>query len=538
MDAPARHRWERERPGQAHPVDAACIAPWVALEFDPRGWVYTCCANQTYPLGRIGDERLGDLWAGERAQVLRDSLRRWDLSVGCASCRWHIEHGRTDTDAAVYDRYPLASADPPGPTAMTFALSNRCNLACVMCNADLSSTIRRRDGLPPLVSPYDDQFFEDLAPLLADLRYAKFLGGEPFLVPEHERVWDLMAQVGAPPRIQVTTNATVWTERVEWVLDTFAVDVTVSIDAATAPVYERIRGGADFARVLANVDRFAEACRSSGTELRFCFCLMTVNHGELADFLSWADRFDAPVSVNVVSDLGLALHDLPADELALVDRRWSADELAGRAPTGRNSGVWATQREQLASVLAERRTGAPPAIRQPQPPRPDLLSSRPSPVGRSTDSTTPADAPTRRARLGAWAGGGEVAEVVVGGDGTVLAVPSPHRRLGLDDRLVGRSVDALLDAMTAADGRQVWVLGEERSGADVVRTLALSDGPPARGLPGTVVRTVAAPVAADGSHVVLVAEDRIHERNGVGPVAAVTPVTPAAVAAPRRRRPS
>ena len=113
-------------------------------------------------LGRIGEQRLTELWGGPRARVLREALARDDLSVGCASCRWHLEHGRTDPDAAVYDRYPLGSSDPAGPVAMTFALSNRCNLACVMCTPELSSTLRHRAGLAPLRSPYDDEFFDDL----------------------------------------------------------------------------------------------------------------------------------------------------------------------------------------------------------------------------------------------------------------------------------------------------------------------------------------------------------------------------------------
>ncbi|MFM7069645.1 MAG: SPASM domain-containing protein, partial [Actinomycetes bacterium] len=169
MDPATRAAWAQARPGTGHAVDAACVAPWVTLEFDPTGWVYACCANQLYPLGRIGEDRLADLWGGPRQAVLREALGRWDMSVGCASCRWHMDHGRFDPDAAVYDRYPLTAADPAGPVAMTFALSNRCNLACVMCTPELSSTLRQRAGLAPIDSPYDDQFFEDLTPLLPGL---------------------------------------------------------------------------------------------------------------------------------------------------------------------------------------------------------------------------------------------------------------------------------------------------------------------------------------------------------------------------------
>lgn len=498
--------WSEQRPGADHAVDAVCIAPWVSLEFDPQGWVYACCANQLYPLGRIGEDRLADLWAGPRAQVLRDALSRWDMSVGCGSCRWHLEHGRMDPDAAVYDRYHLDSEEPSGPVAMTFALSNRCNLACSMCNAELSSTIRRRSGLAPLQQRYDDEFFDDLAPLLGGLRYAKFLGGEPFLVPEHDRVWTLMDAVGAPERLQVTTNGTVWTDRVEWLLDRFLVDVTLSIDAVSAERYESIRSGASHAAVVRNLERFHAACRGRGTELRLCFCLMEGNWQELPGFLTWADDLDVPVSINVVSDLGHALHDLPLEDLADVASTWARSA----APTGRNSGVWATQVAQLESVLAERGAGIPPATRQAQPAPPRCFAV---PARRPSE---PASLEDERRRLVEWSGGGPFAEIVVDDQGSVLRLAAPHRRLGIDLRMVGAPLERLSDVIAAADGRPLWQQGDEDTGAVVVRTVVLAAERPERGVAGSIVRAVFVPTP--GGWTALVAEDRIYERPGRDPL--------------------
>ena len=264
--------------------------------------------------------------------VLREALANWDLSIGCGSCRWHLEHGRLDPDAAVYDRYRFTDPEPAGPASMTFALSNRCNLGCIMCNGELSSTLRHQAGLAPLVQRYDDQFFEDLTPFLPGLDYAKFLGGEPFLIPEHERVWRLMDDVGGPPRMQVTTNGTIWTDRVEWLINRFVVDITVSIDAATASTYERIRPGSSHEAVRANVERFRQRCGEVGSELRFCFCLMDNNWQELGGFLRWADGMEAPVSINVVSDTGLALHDLPLAQLEHISESWAAEDRSTLRP--------------------------------------------------------------------------------------------------------------------------------------------------------------------------------------------------------------
>jgi MoaA/NifB/PqqE/SkfB family radical SAM enzyme len=481
----------------------------VSLEIDPSGWVYTCCANQLYPLGRIGRDRLADLWAGPRSQVLREALERWDLSVGCGMCQWHLEHGRMDPDAAVYDEYPLESRDPPGPAAMTFALSNRCNLGCVMCTPELSSTLRHRAGLPPLASPFDDAFYEDVAAFLPGLRYAKFLGGEPFLIPEHHRVWDLMDEVGGPPRMQVTTNGTVWNERVAWLLERFRFDVTISIDGATAPTYEAIRVGASFDQVRTNVERFRAACAAAGTELRLCFCLMPQNAHELVDLVRWTDRLGAALSVNVVTDLGLALHDLPVAELEAVRSRWASQEAQG--PLGRNEGVWRTQVAQLDLVIDERRRGVPPPARQAIEADPSLLAP-PAPEGTRAGHTPEQAAEAlgaERARLAAWAEGGQVAELRCDDAGIVAAVVEPHARLGIDAALIGLPIERVLGAMVEADGRRAWAMGADQTAARQVRTVVLAATHPVRGTTGSVVRVVTVP--QPGGSVTLVAEDRSYD---------------------------
>lgn len=506
MDHRARDAWRAARPSRDLVVDTICAAPSVSIELDPTGWVYGCCANQLYPLGRIGPERLRDLWGGERAAVLRESLARWDLSVGCGSCRWHLEHGRMDPDAAVYDGYPLHRPDPAGPASITFALSNRCNLACVMCTPELSSTLRHAAGLSPIANPYDDAFFDDLVPFLPGLSYAKFLGGEPFLIPEHHRVWDLMAEVGGPPRLQVTTNGSIWNQRVEQTLDRFAVDVTVSIDGATAATYEAIRGGGDFATVRANLERFRAACDAKGTELRLCFCLMTNNWHELPRFLAWAMELRAAVTVNVVSDAGLALHDLDLSDLELVGRTW-----AEQAPTGLSAGladVWDTQVRQLRAVLDERRQGIGPAPRQAQRAPGGLLATsglEPVPLVAAAERLA-----TETDRLRRWAGGGPVARVELSADGTVTAVETEHRRLGLHRGLTGLGATELVAVMEAADGRPAWIIDVDVEPDRIVRAFVLSEHQPVRGDAGSVVRTVA--IAGPAGVTLLVAEDRIYDR--------------------------
>jgi MoaA/NifB/PqqE/SkfB family radical SAM enzyme len=77
------------------------------------------------------------------------------------------------------------------PRVMEFELSNECNLECVMCNGYFSSSIRKnREKLPASVSPYNDQFVDELDQFIPHLTDAKFLGGEPFMIDIYLKIWE------------------------------------------------------------------------------------------------------------------------------------------------------------------------------------------------------------------------------------------------------------------------------------------------------------------------------------------------------------
>jgi hypothetical protein len=226
---------------------------------------------------------------------------------------------------------------------------------------------------------------------------------------------------------------------------------------------------------------------------------MAGNWSELPDYLLWADSLGAPVSVNVVSEVGLALHDLPVEQLEEVALGW---ERSGARPT-LNSEVWTEQVQQMAAVLDERRRDVPPPPRHAQPAPPGVLALS------NHAGEVIGDVELQRRRLSAWSGEGPVAEITVDPVGVVTGVGSPHPRLGLDAALIGWPVTSVLGAIERADGRTAWLAGDEQVGDELVRTLVLAVERPERGNPGSVVRTVSVPTAAGWT--VLVAEDRLYE---------------------------
>ncbi len=483
----------------------ACHAPFVSMEFDPTGNVFTCCANQLYPMGHVAEASLAEIWQGPRSRALRAALAAGDLTLGCNSCHWAVLHGNDAPIARLYDAYPVTGPSPAHPTRMTFALSNRCNLECVMCNGELSSKIRAREGRPPLPPAYGDAFFAELDGFLPHLRHASFLGGEPFLIAENFRVWEQMVGLAVTTRCAVVTNATRLDAKVEAVLASLSFDVTVSLDGVRPATVEAIRRNIDATEALENARAFRAYTRRAGTAFGFNFCLTTHNWAELGEFLAFADGWDADVRVISVSEPGHSLHDLDEAALAAALAQLEDEDRHRSTTLTRNRSAWQVELEQVRRVLAERRAGADATIRQP-------VAVRGALVDLSAAATAGAEAEARM-RITRWAHGGPVARLHVGADRRVRTADLGEEGfLGLRAvDVVGCDVDEVLRRCDVAAGRELYAVDRWAGDGLVDQTFLATVGTPARGGRGSVLRVVSTP-RPDGA-VTFVAVDRFYDRD-------------------------
>lgn len=355
IDAARREAYDTGRRIGHQPKRSFCYAPSASMYFDVRGNVIACCQNTTNPMGNVGEQSLREIWQGSKAKRMRAQLDDYWLPAGCDFCEWDLEHGEDDgVFARLFDERQVQAADPEWPTMMEFALSNRCNLACVMCNGDFSSTIRQREGREPLDVRYGDAFFEQLVEFLPHLELARFFGGEPFLIPEYQRIWDLLVEHAPHVECNVTTNGTIRTARTEAVLEALRFSIGVSIDGVSEETVERVRSGADHATVMANALWFREYCERVQTGFCLTYCLMTHNWHEFADFLRLAEDLDTTVALNtVLTPPKSSLYQLPPHELRDVVDQMERGAGASVHSLPRNGDVWRQQIERLRTWAAQ-----------------------------------------------------------------------------------------------------------------------------------------------------------------------------------------
>ena len=139
----------------------------------------------------------------------------------------------------------------------------------------------------------EQQVWEAVRPYLGEIRSIDFTGGgEPLLQPY---LTDWMAEAhGAGCETGILTNGTLLTENKARALLDAGVDwVCVSMDGATAGVYEKIRVGANFERVCENLKRFCRMRTGKPVKIMINFVMMPVNFHQVTDI------------VNLAGDLGV-----------------------------------------------------------------------------------------------------------------------------------------------------------------------------------------------------------------------------------------
>ena len=290
--------------GHRFVTDAAriCYAPSVSMNFEAGGHATPCCYNRSYVIGRWPDSSVEELWNSPENRAFQEILGQNDLSWGCDLCSLLIESGNfASVLARYYDEYGDWQISPVSPRQFTFELGNTCNLMCVMCKGFWSAKIRsQREHLPPVISPYDSVFVEQISAYFPVLKDLKFLGGEPFLIDIYYEIWEKIGQINPGILAHITTNGTILNHRVKKALSQLSAGIVVSLDALTKKIYEDIRIGADFDAVMKNIDYFRSYTQSNHTYLSIAVCPLKNNWRQLPLLLDYCNAKDLPIHFNSV----------------------------------------------------------------------------------------------------------------------------------------------------------------------------------------------------------------------------------------------
>ena len=298
---------------------SACYAPFISMNFDQTGSITACCFNRKQVLGTYPHNSVEEAWNGRPMRELRKALVNNDLSKGCEQCGKMLDEGNFESvlirhfdDHAGLSEFLKKPAVPKRffsrwknekpnglmPVMFEFELSNHCNLECIMCGGKWSSAIRKnREKLPPLKSPYDSEFVEQVREFLPNLSRANFLGGEPFLISVYYDIWDAIIEVKPKIEVAITSNGTMLSKRAKAIIQKLEhCKVTLSIDSLRKETWESIRLNGKFEELKENIDWLLK----QGKLASFSVCPMVQNWKETPEILAFCEKKDLDIYFNIV----------------------------------------------------------------------------------------------------------------------------------------------------------------------------------------------------------------------------------------------
>lgn len=297
-----------------------CHAAGRNMFIDPKGNVSPCCFNRETVWGNLIGSGFENILNSPARLGLEKKLKVNDLGSGCQYCYNAIcDRNYKAAGSLTYD-LPLFQKGK-FPVSMEFELDTFCNLNCVMCPPELHSS-----------KPHDDfgpGFVEKITPLLKNLKWAKFYGGEPFVIGIYYDIWDRLIEVNPKCRITVQTNATVYNDKVKQLLAKGNFRLSVSLDSVDPENFNAIRRGASFTKVMENLEHFIQYSKTNRRPLNLAVCPMTINLKDIPGLVQYANNNSLFIYFNLLEyPRNLSPRHLSSNELGEAITLFKACDIA------------------------------------------------------------------------------------------------------------------------------------------------------------------------------------------------------------------
>lgn len=160
------------------------------------------------------------------------------------------------------------------------AVTSNCNIKCIMCDI-----AKHKWELP-------EHVIDEIISIMPYLENVMWQGGEVFLYKHFEKLMDSAALNKVNQ--EIVTSGLLLDENIMNKLVDYNVDLGISIDGLTKEVYEYIRRGANFEKLIKNINRFKEIKEhkiSKKSHLRLNVLVMKKNIDQIEYFPEFAFKY-------------------------------------------------------------------------------------------------------------------------------------------------------------------------------------------------------------------------------------------------------
>lgn len=275
-----------------------CNVPFTSMNISINGLVSPCCYKTTL-CDDYSQRSINEIFNGKIYKQYRKAIRKGQFPEACSICRNSLLNGEYDSVMIHYFDYLKTSRILPNKIRhITVALSNVCNLECIMCSGLSSSSIRKnREKHEPVNTSYMNRFRNEIKPLLPNMQSFTFSGGEPFLNPVYYDIWEDIIKINPKITMNIITNGTVLNDKIKRLLDKGDFNINVSFNGITKETYETIHVNANFEKTKANIMYFGDYMKKNSKPLIINICPLKLNKFEIPDIVRFCNKNKYHISI-------------------------------------------------------------------------------------------------------------------------------------------------------------------------------------------------------------------------------------------------
>lgn len=249
--------------------DIFCAFPFKHLYLEADSGLKPCgysLSGNTYEI----NESVKNHWEGDLRDIRKNMISNTP-SESCRGCYKKEEYGRSPRNSFsplfnVSRETVSVDSSISDITSVDIRFSNLCNLACRMCGPALSSKLAQEiDTINNETKKYIPikkvEWDADLEQILKNAEYVYFAGGEPLLMPEHNKWLLWLAENNPNASLRYSTNGTVLKYKDTDFLEVWkkfkVVKVAVSVDGID-DLFDYIRYGNNYNNVISNLRKIYE----------------------------------------------------------------------------------------------------------------------------------------------------------------------------------------------------------------------------------------------------------------------------------------
>jgi MoaA/NifB/PqqE/SkfB family radical SAM enzyme len=247
-----------------------CAAPWRGLHINIRGDVKTCCAGNPNLLGNLNDQTIDEVLNGPNLTEIRSTLRQGKSHPYCRNCLDRESKGG-DSERTwhnnVNEGFDISSAglDYEFPTLIDVRWNSTCNLSCNYCGPMDSSKWAALQGIP--INNNTRHYYTNVCDFIekhnSHIKEVALVGGEPLLLPENERLLDVIPADCVVTLITNLSNPLEDNRIFKKLISRRKVGWSISFDNI-GPCFEYVRYGANWNLMLHNLDIIQDLMKNNG----------------------------------------------------------------------------------------------------------------------------------------------------------------------------------------------------------------------------------------------------------------------------------